>query len=852
MASTTRISLVDQIEYPRQEVADAAATASVRSSVVVYKTLTASRVLTLPSAKLYPKDTPLIIADESGNCSASVVVSVTAAANETILGLASVTLTRPFQRIVLYSNGNTNWSISGNADEVIANLIKNGPLATALSKKFDSVGGTLGGNLTFNNGNFIQYTYTKQQDTNDGKITARLAGPGLNIVGIATEPSDNTRYLTIYANVYATDALRCPSITSTNAFSTVNGTATGTFTIATANLGNVNVSGVINALGQNLISLAAITPTNGDITKRVEGGFYQYNLGTKALGWPADTNNWFHLISATHANPTQYYAMQIAGGFFDNQDFYIRKTNTNGNAAWNKIWHSGPYVVSNDTPFHSFTSSETGYTPSGGAGAFYIPRVVVHTMVNPVGHREMNHHEIHATGAQQGHFVVAANFIAWGHAAANNAPSSGSIFGLNAVGIADAGMSADAECSGAEINTLVRGNISRKTGLQIVDSPGSSGGGYVFDAGLLMGRGDSTAIGYYTGIQIGTNDANAWPVRANLMKTGVGSCQVGIDLQSTTFNSNQALLLAPNHRITWSQGTGGYIASNTAQNGPQIVFSNNYMTVNSGDNNTWAVFDINSAAIRPATDAAISLGTPGYRFGVVFCQTGQINTSSRLQKKELGRADDDLIDAIADIDLVQFQFLDSVAEKGDDNARIHSGVIAEQVRDALVAKNIDPSRYSFWCSDPLTETVLETYEVDEEVTETIEVDEQRVEFDDTGRAIMRTVKVETQRLVVESIPVFNEDGTPCMTKQRIYTDSGETQIEDRQVTISRNKTTKVVKTREVERPVLDASGKQVERLGVRYTDLLVLLTDLNQRRIKSQQDKIDALQEQINTLSQSR
>ncbi|BCM87738.1 hypothetical protein [Methylobacterium indicum] len=107
----------------------------------------------------------------------------------------------------------------------------------------------------------------------------------------------------------------------------------------------------------------AITTNVDNIVNRVTDGFYQTSTATKAEGWPIDTNNWCHLISQTHTNGDNYFAMQIAGGFFDTDLFYIRKTNGNGNEAWHDIVHSR-YVPVN---VRSFGGKVDGVTDDGPA-----------------------------------------------------------------------------------------------------------------------------------------------------------------------------------------------------------------------------------------------------------------------------------------------------------------------------------------------------------------------------------------------------------------------------------------------------------------------------------------------------
>mgnify|MGYP006283063699 CR=1 FL=1 len=74
-----------------------------------------------------------------------------------------------------------------------------------------------------------------------------------------------------------------------------------------------------------------------DITTRTDSGFYETSTGTTAEGWPVTNNNWQHMIACTHSNNGNYFSMQIAGPFSD-QNFYGRKTNNNGSGAWSKFW----------------------------------------------------------------------------------------------------------------------------------------------------------------------------------------------------------------------------------------------------------------------------------------------------------------------------------------------------------------------------------------------------------------------------------------------------------------------------------------------------------------------------------
>ena len=87
--------------------------------------------------------------------------------------------------------------------------------------------------------------------------------------------------------------------------------------------------------------LSAEAQSKDDITTRTQSGFWQTNSATTGEGWPQTTNTWYHLLSSTHSNTGNYYAMQFAGNFFNSNDIYYRSTAGSGTTPWNKIWHAG-------------------------------------------------------------------------------------------------------------------------------------------------------------------------------------------------------------------------------------------------------------------------------------------------------------------------------------------------------------------------------------------------------------------------------------------------------------------------------------------------------------------------------
>jgi hypothetical protein len=98
-----------------------------------------------------------------------------------------------------------------------------------------------------------------------------------------------------------------------------------------------------------------------NITNRTDSGFYQSSTGTTAEGWPLNDGSWQHMISCTHANDNNYYAMQLGSGFYS-QGLFYRATNGSGSTAWSRValynnsydaaLYASAYYDTNNTAFY--------------------------------------------------------------------------------------------------------------------------------------------------------------------------------------------------------------------------------------------------------------------------------------------------------------------------------------------------------------------------------------------------------------------------------------------------------------------------------------------------------------------
>jgi len=124
-------------------------------------------------------------------------------------------------------------------------------------------------------------------------------------------------------------------------------------------------------------------------------------------------------------------------------------------------------------------------------------------------------------------------------------------------------------------------------------------------------------------------------------------------------------------------------------------------------------FGINSAILPTDSDGGGSdndkdLGALSIRFDDVYATNGTIQTSDRNEKQDIeALSDAEQRVAVACKGLLRkFRWRDAVAEKGDE-ARIHFGIIAQDLQDAFAAEGLDAGRYAMFISSTWWETQTE-------------------------------------------------------------------------------------------------------------------------------------------------
>lgn len=127
-----------------------------------------------------------------------------------------------------------------------------------------------------------------------------------------------------------------------------------------------------------------------------------------------------------------------------------------------------------------------------------------------------------------------------------------------------------------------------------------------------------------------------------------------------------------------------------------------------------------SARLYPVQSNLINLGGASNLWKEAFIANATINTSDERKKDNIDDVDEALMRAWGKVNFKTFQFRDALEKKGE-NARLHVGVIAQQVAEAFASEGLDASRYGLFCYDEWedqyeTETIVDAEAVIEEIT----------------------------------------------------------------------------------------------------------------------------------------
>jgi hypothetical protein len=168
---------------------------------------------------------------------------------------------------------------------------------------------------------------------------------------------------------------------------------------------------------------------------------------------------------------------------------------------------------------------------------------------------------------------------------------------------------------------------------------------------------------------------------------------------STTFGDVKAAATNAAVRLAAAGGTNEWsLVSQLPSAGQLTIYdhnttSNKLVFTSGGDTAITGTF-------KNSADNVSNLGTAALRWATVYAGTGAINTSDKTEKQDIQEltAAEALVAQDIKALMRRFRFKDAVSEKGD-MARLHFGVMAQDVAAAFAARGLDANRYALFCSD---------------------------------------------------------------------------------------------------------------------------------------------------------
>ena len=159
----------------------------------------------------------------------------------------------------------------------------------------------------------------------------------------------------------------------------------------------------------------------------------------------------------------------------------------------------------------------------------------------------------------------------------------------------------------------------------------------------------------------GTGVANAW---RSIYSTDVGySGGVGVKYLNFYYNGGTTAT--------------GYIAATSASG----------ITINAGGN-LWT-----TGNFLPTTTATYTLGSASSTFKDIFSQNAVTVISDRTYKDEISSIVDEVLDVWGTVKFSQWKLKTAIAEKGSANARVHFGIVAQDIKEAFEAAGMDATDY---------------------------------------------------------------------------------------------------------------------------------------------------------------
>lgn len=134
-------------------------------------------------------------------------------------------------------------------------------------------------------------------------------------------------------------------------------------------------------------------------------------------------------------------------------------------------------------------------------------------------------------------------------------------------------------------------------------------------------------------------------------------------------------------------------------------YNNNQLFVRYRYNTIWSAWTeywSDSRSNVPISDNLYDLGSSARRIRNIYSGTGAIQTSDEREKENINPIDEKYIDFLMDLDPVVYKFKD---DKNNEYYRMHCGLIAQEVEEALYGNELNSLDFAGLCISPIIEEV---------------------------------------------------------------------------------------------------------------------------------------------------
>ena len=257
--------------------------------------------------------------------------------------------------------------------------------------------------------------------------------------------------------------------------------------------------------------------------------------------------------------------------------------------------------------------------------------------------------------------------------------------------------------------TTFNGNASTATTLSstLAVDKGGTGATTLDGAGIVTKTGDQTIGGnkiFSSSITVSRSNPYIVTKDTDFTKGSSNTCYAGLLIIGNDSSNEHACRVLAQSDSNSTMALCLYTHKNIANTNDSIIVE--------------LLADTDNYFMPRGSNGTINLGGGSNRWKQVYAANATISTSDERMKDSINSMSDKVLDAWEDIQWHTFKYKDAINDKGIDNARVHTGLIAQHIERIFKNYNLDASKYGFYCYDKWDERYEYIPEKDENGNET--------------------------------------------------------------------------------------------------------------------------------------